>query len=540
MINIIPQSEVRLLNTPLEKDEEHTLNFSSLENQTSYFLSRTIASFTDFTYVRDDQTIVVDKPYDQIYTCNYLMYRNNGFNNKYFYAFITKMEYVSENSTRIYFEIDSLQTWYFQLELNKVFVEREHVSNDTIGLHTLPEGLETGEYVEASALTKSDIMSDYFVCFCVTKQMDGSSDVGNNLNGLFNGLGYYLIRGRDHGGGTAQHDPKIVTACILMIYWYAVKNQLQQDDIYSIFLIPRGIIDETQLDWASYQIDAGTIPFNAAYITDNEVIKTIQTIQISKPSTLAGSYTPKNNKLYCWPYRYMLASNNAGISVAYHYENFSNSTMSFQATGVVTPGCEIKVIPENYKNNSYNYNEGITLGKLPICAWTKDTYLNWQTQNSLNNNIQVAGGLTKMLGTISTKNPADLVSGATQVFDVAQNVYEHEFAPNQAMGNTNCGDINFSKGYAEISFIHLSIKSEYASMIDNYFEKYGYKVNELKVPNLNSRTYWNYIKTIGCNFTGNIPEEDIGKIKELFNRGITFWHDPAHYLDYSMTNSIVS
>ena len=540
MINIIPQSEVRLLNTPLEKDTEHTLNFSSLENQTAYFISRTIHSFSDFTYVRDNQTIVVEKPYDQVYTCNYLMYRNNGFNNKYFYAFITKMEYVSENSTRIYFEIDSLQTWYFQINFNNVFIEREHVSDDTIGLHTVPEGLETGEYVEASALTNSNIMSDYFVCFCVTKTMEGTTQVGNNLNGLFNGLGYYLVRGYDHGGGNVQHDPKIVTACTLMIYWYAVKNQLQQDNIYSIFIVPRGMIDETKLTWSQYHIDSGTVPFNASYIEDNDTIKTIQTIQINKPSTLAGNYSPRNNKLKCFPFRYMLASNNAGISVAYHYENFSNSTMSFEATGVVTPGCEIKVIPKNYKNNSYNYNEGISLGKLPICAWTKDTYLNWQTQNSLNNNLQVAGGIGKMLSTVSTKDPRDVLSGVSQVLNVAQTVYEHEFSPNQAMGNTNCGDINFAKGYAEISFIHLSIKSEYASIIDSYFDKYGYKINKVKTPNINSRRYWNYIKTIGCNFTGNIPEEDINKIKELFNRGITFWHDPNHYLDYSQSNNIVS
>lgn len=539
MINIIPQSEVRLLNTPLEKDTEHTLNFTNMANQTAYFYSKTVASFNDFTYVKDNQTIVVGKPYDQIYTCNYLMYRNDGFNNKYFYAFITKMEYVSENSTRIYFEIDSLQTWYFQLNINNVYVEREHVSDDTIGLHTVPEGLETGEYVEASAMSKTNVMSDYFICFCVTKNMDGSSSVGNNLNGLFNGLGYYLLRGKDHGGGGSS-EVTINTACKLMIYWYAIKNQLQQDDIYSIFLLPRGIVDETQLTWASYQIDSGTLPFYASKIEDNEVIKTIQTLSVNKPSTLAGSYTPKNNKLYTFPYRYLLASNNAGISVAYHYENFSTTSMSFQATGVVTPGCEIKLIPENYKNNSYNYNEGITFGKLPICAWTKDTYLNWQTQNSLNNNIAVAGGLFKSASAISTKNPGDVISGFTSILDTAKTVVEHEFSPNQAMGNTNCGDINFSKGYAEISLIHLSIKPEYARIIDNFFEKYGYKVNSLKVPNLNSRRYWNYIKTIECNFTGDIPEEDIEKIKYLFNRGITFWHDPSHYLDYSMSNTIVS
>ena len=145
MINIIPQSEVRLLKTPLEKDSEHTLSWSSLQDQTSYMLSKVVNTYTDFTYIRETQALVVPANYDSIYTCNYLMYKNNGFNNKYFYAFITKMEYVSENSTRIYFEIDSLQTWYFQINYNQTFIEREHVSNDTVGLHTVPENVEMGD-----------------------------------------------------------------------------------------------------------------------------------------------------------------------------------------------------------------------------------------------------------------------------------------------------------------------------------------------------------------------------------------------------------
>ena len=171
MINIIPQSEVRLLKTPLEKDSEHTLNFSSLNDQTAYFLSKTVKTYTDFTYVRDNQTIVVDGSYDSIYTCNYLMYRNNGFNNKYFYAFITKMEYVSENSTRIYFEIDSMQTWFFQINFNQVFIEREHVSNDTVGLHTVPENVELGDYIDQSVTQEERESQVQFVRYLQSRRM---------------------------------------------------------------------------------------------------------------------------------------------------------------------------------------------------------------------------------------------------------------------------------------------------------------------------------------------------------------------------------
>ena len=86
----------------------------------------------------------------------------------------------------------------------------------------------------------------------------------------------------------------------------------------------------------------------------------------------------------------------------------------------------------------------------------------------------------------------------------------------------------------------MSVKSEYAKIIDDYFTMYGYKVNSLKIPNITGRTYWNYVKTIGCNFEGNIPQGDLNEIKNMFNRGITLWHNPTYYLDYSQSNTIVT
>ena len=83
------------------------------------------------------------------------------------------------------------------------------------------------------------------------------------------------------------------------------------------------------------------------------------------------------------------------------------------------------------------------------------------------------------------------------------------------------------------------IKEEYARIIDSYFSTYGYRVNEVKIPNIHTRSNWNYIKTIDINLTGEIPQEDKQKLKGIFNKGCTFWHNPSTFLDYSQTNSIL-
>lgn len=68
---------------------------------------------------------------------------------------------------------------------------------------------------------------------------------------------------------------------------------------------------------------------------------------------------------------------------------------------------------------------------------------------------------------------------------------------------------------------------------------FGYKIARVKVPNVTGRQNWNYVKTIDCNFSGNIPQTDLDIIKNMFNSGVTLWHNPATMYNYNNTNNIV-
>ncbi len=57
------------------------------------------------------------------------------------------MEYINENCTAITFETDVFQTWQFQIVYKQSFIEREHVNNESVGANTIPENVETSEYV---------------------------------------------------------------------------------------------------------------------------------------------------------------------------------------------------------------------------------------------------------------------------------------------------------------------------------------------------------------------------------------------------------
>ena len=84
----------------------------------------------------------------------------------------------------------------------------------------------------------------------------------------------------------------------------------------------------------------------------------------------------------------------------------------------------------------------------------------------------------------------------------------------------------------------MTITEEFAQIIDEYFDMFGYKTNRVKIPEKSHRETWWYTKTIDANITGPIPENDMQKIKECYNRGITFWRYHKTFQDYTQENSI--
>lgn len=85
-------------------------------------------------------------------------------------------------------------------------------------------------------------------------------------------------------------------------------------------------------------------------------------------------------------------------------------------------------------------------------------------------------------------------------------------------------------------FTRYTIKRQFAERIDKFFDMYGYLTNTVKIPNLNNRPNWNYVKTIGLNVIADIPQLDLQEIKYMFDNGITLWHNTATFLDYSQNN----
>lgn len=535
MSAITPQTELRLLKCPIESDNRNQLTFINATAQYNYFNSLPHITADNFTYQRKDSIIRYPAHIDSIITYNYVMYQNEAYTNKWFYAFITNMEYVNDNMTLITIKTDVYQTWLFDMVWKRSFIEREHVNDDTVGANTIPERLETGDFV-CNSVTSLFQGGETYICISCSDVPDSlGKRVTLYYNGVFSGTETFLF---DDYQGAAN-------------FVKMMDKASKGNAIVSIYLAPKSLFTGLTLNFHTETVEGVTIYFSRLPVSTESVLMNTSG-SLTPPSSLNG-YTPKNNKLKCSPYSYFYISNNAGSDIPFKYEDFVNNSASFKTVGSMTPGCSIRCIPLNYKKLSdtgtslKSFNAGITVAKYPICSWTNDVYTNWLTQNGVNLGFQAAGGIVGILGgaaLIASGYGAGvgvgmIGGGIGMITDAAKEVYQHSLTPDQAQGNSNSGDVIYSQDKIEVVAYKMTIRNEYAKVIDNYFSMYGYKVNIVKTPNLTGRSNWNYVKTIGANIEGDIPETDLNEIKNIFNSGITLWHNASTYLDYSQSNNIV-
>ena len=541
---VTPDTDIRIIKCPLKLDESNQITFSNATVQYNYFTSLPYLVEPELTYQRKDGVIRFRTGENQIQfedllQYNYCMYRNTSYDSKWFYAYITDIKYINDGMSEMTIETDVFQTWQFEIQYMNSFIERQHVNNDTVGAHTIPEGLETGDYICNAVGNLASNLKDCYVGAMTTVIPDGLTV--NTFHTRYGGV---------FCGGCMLVFQDYLSACNFTRAYDLVNKP---EAITAMFMIPKALTG-TISSWTTCGMTEGshTINFSCAVVpyTDSETV--IANTSVSLQTTLNG-YTPKNNKMLVWPYNYFYVSNTVGADVEFHYEDFVNNSPSFKTVGVPSIGSSIRTVPINYKKlsdtgTSYNhFNSGIPAPKYPVCGWTNDAFTNWLTEQSVNNTLGLWGGVAGTVigaglvitGVGTVAGVGLMAGGVGSIINTMKAYNEHSQVPPQAKGNTNTGDVAYGSGSFEQPYYKMSIRYEYAKMIDDYFTMYGYKVNNLETPNIHKRANWDYIKTIDVNLEGNIPEADLAKIRDLFNNGITFWHDPSTFLNYSSSNSIL-
>ena len=530
-------SKVYLLNVPLEDDMKNTLYFANSSNQHTYFESNIGKTYTNVSYQSETRTFRCPDQIDTVRQYNYIMWQNTAYSNKWFYAFIKKMTYVSDGFTDVIFEVDPLQTYMFDINIKPSFIEREHTNNDSVGNNTIDENLNLGDYVfNGSAVDfggtyNNKEAEESYICMGVTELIGPLKDnnpLSNNTpyySGIFSGLKYMFFT-------NFSYVNKIIN--------YYIANTTK-DAIQTIFYVPKFYLDNSTVRTQAYEFTQdGQTSYVVVSWVEPSMNPRYTSASFNRPSTING-YNPRNKKLLTYPYNFFTIANNNGAEYEYRFEEFSGSP-NFSVSASLSPSMCIKAVPTNNKsgNDSNSWGEGIMGGKTPQCSWVTDYYTNWLTQNAVNIGLEAGMGVASAGANIATGN---VVGGAMSLVGTIGNIlaenYKASRVADQVSGNINSGDISFSKNKLCFTYLPKSIKAEYARIIDDYFDMFGYKTNRVKTPNVAHRQNWWYTKTVNANITGNVPNDEMNKIKDAYNNGLTFWRNASNFLNYSVSNGIV-
>lgn len=555
-----PNTNIRLLNNvPLDNTYEHTIYFASGQAQRNYFIGKTKHSLTRQSYQRKERGyITVGVGYESLIDCNYVMFQNSAFGSKWFYAFITSLEYNNVNSTVIHYEIDVMQTWLFEATLEPCFVEREHSATDNYFEHILPENLDTGDdYVCKSTMTID--YSNMAVCILASEvpALVGSSGLPNFdfypasphfQNNVYSPVGIYVIPVAEFSSSNS-------------LYVQAFKAYVTEgktDAIIAIYQIPSELVERNP-DWSSTSATPGE---NTSILAKYRIKRTPQqrSFTITPNKTNIDGYVPKNKKLFNAPYNVLQCSNKSGDMITYKWENFeltSGGSAQFEtcATGGTVP--EVMLRPIDYLGYNDNVDMGILASNFPVCAWVSDAYRAWWAQNKgsiaatltmslLSAGLGIGQGLSlASAGATAFEQQAGIMSatrsgasGLSSIMGIIGQAIDKSNVPNAVHGQAQIKSLNAGMSWIGFDLNSVTIKREYAKVIDDFFERYGYACKLNKIPNRNVRPHWCYCKTVGCTITGGVPSDDMSKICSIYDNGITWWKNGSEVGNYSLNNTV--
>lgn len=529
MASIVPSTTVKFFTgVPLDSTYQNTLYFGSLSAQLSYFNSLTpLYTLQGNQYTRvSGEVFQANCEIGSVYNANYMMFQNAAYENKWFYAFVTQIDYINDHNCRIHFMIDVMQTWMFDITLGASFIERQHSATDEIGDNILPEPVALGEYVFENYHVLNNNLNHYAVAVMQVSVEAGQSSSGDFYDGVYS------------GGGIKAIDAAQQNAATLINSALAEMNP-KPEEILNMYMLPFVFLPHTTDNYS--QLEAVPSSTQAGHLNAGDD-------QITTITTIDG-YTPKNKKLFTYPYFYYHVDNGDGAGLSLRYEFFKNQGPQFIIEGSITPPIQVRLTPVNYKGieataSHEDRSTFLTISGYPMCSWNYDTYRAWVSQNSIP--MEIAGGmaaagvaLAAATGGVGAVIPAAVGAISTAV-NAATQMYKASQQADMCKGNVNSGNVNFASKKMTFYGGRCHITRQQAVVIDDFFSMYGYAYNKVSVPNPTHRPKWYYVKTAGANIVGECPAEDLRKIISIYDQGVTFWHNASEVGHYWLDNSVSS
>lgn len=452
--------------------------FSSESARKSFFQGKSASGlhFTALSYQRETRAMRLPIALMHAEECDYLMFNNPAYKNKWIYAFIEKCIYINDEVTEVRFIVDPVQTWLPSCTLGKSFIERCHTATDpTFSRKYLQEDYVKGElypYANGYLHDSSDKVYDKEYLCIVTNALVYPSDetpaysgfnwaaawpkdYGNNC-GVSDNLFYYIFdpAGLANDGLAyvlthmiqATVDGSLFTAGyktinVMMVPELCLNSvmraKLEANPTSGICVCPKAAFFaeewsigisymkawENCYNYTSVIRDSIPGDFSAFTYVSAPIEQELKVSWTEASTGIFGGFTPQNYKMYMSPYAVLRVSNNMGEGEDLRIQNFDGMNdglnpdlnFKFKAYGYLSVEPDVILFPLNFLNSGagkINPNYALKLSKFPSLPYNVDAFAQWRQQSHITTSLTGAQGLLN-LGLMVAGGPVG-AAGAVQ------------------------------------------------------------------------------------------------------------------------------
>jgi len=428
-------------------------------------------------------------------------------------------------------EIDLMMT--FLLSNNQFYpapIDRHHASSSKFNNKRIAEDLPLGTpYVNEIKQCEEYNTNDCWAVIVYTPILNDEGEYGTG------GIHMETLLGIPNGTYNIIFDPSDLDSAVAFLN-SRIKSPSQ---IIALYMLPKALVAS---DYDGHP---------AELLTKRDSHKMNWHVFSDTPGTLNG-YTPRNSKLLYYPYSFARLYNDIGNFSDLKFEDWGKFTSGYiiQLQGTVTMPVSIKASPLFYNGMTYtdqgdtyyllNNDKTVEISNYPLGSVASDSYAAYIAQNGRSNDTALlmgtgasaAAGIGAILLGSNPVGAAALAIGAvaSQVISYASNLQKQMDAPDTTRGSVSNGTIEYYFDHKKFKIAHMSIRSNFARQIDDYFSRYGYsQAGLVDKPDPTIRDLFVYIKTLGHCIksiagTSDMNANQLDKVNEIMMNGCTFWN----------------
>ena len=417
-------------------------------------------TYSQYSYSRENRNAIqIGAPIADLDGCNYIAFQNAAHGGKWFFGFIDHVNYINDNNTEIQFTIDPFPTFIGDTTVkDEVYVLRNTVRTDTRGKYV------TDDYLPKTAGQRwnAGISSDYsypcktLLVYFIANQTFGSS--------------WHIM------ADTTQ----TAIQCITNPTDQEIGDIRSGDgEILGAYLVP------------------GTMATPQAVYQRTD-------LQIHGSSL--GSF--RHNKILTGVYHKVSLSSTQGRKY-YEMEDFADPmNISFGVMFYKFPAPSIIVYPKNYQGVAENLAEGLTMNTPSVPISVPTVYTQGQMVGDL---FGIAGGAIATAALGAATGGAALIPAAVGalggVIGMGANALNAAFQPPKATGSsTPAVTTGYSLG---ITLSYVSPGLDTLNAIDDYFDYFGYSINDVLTPSEINLDNGAFIQTGTALVSGSEGDQEI-------------------------------